>query len=230
MAIDPTLNIGEVTYADHDPVDVPVPTSLAPGDLMITSIYIDDVDTTVTPPTTYGTWTEVVNMDHATRAMDLHVYWKIAAGEENDATIPFDLGATGSPHASEGQCYRITGHDATTPMDAAAVSDAAENASPRTFPSITTVTDNALIIGIGCTYSGGAWAPTGSPALTERNEGGQVWIGSVIQATAGASTAYTATGPSGDGMTCTLAIRPAGGAATAVKDIIGGMGIIPFAR
>lgn len=121
---------------------VAAPAGIQSNDILI-SIWVSDTvhDSTGTPPTG---WTKIIEHDNGTDS-STSVFWKRSDGTETSINFADIFAATESGReimlAYRG-CF-ATGD----PQDATAVSGA-ESSTPWDTPSITTVTDDALVIGI----------------------------------------------------------------------------------
>jgi hypothetical protein len=124
--------------------------------------------------------------------------------------------------------YRLTGADASTPIDVtpAAQQYALNQGLTTQYPTLTTVTDGCfLIYAESCWDAPGSGAVSGStPTISVRRSGTISWIGDGTLATAGATGARTrSNGNSGNSSrwaSIVVAIRPAGGTQAPVGKIV----------
>jgi hypothetical protein len=160
---------------------VAAPSGITNGDILILSVYYEYTGSvTVTPPTGF---TEITGAaaDNTGSSPNCHLreYWKRASGESGNYTIGFSV--TVSTNAT---IARYTGAVASgNPVEAAGSTTG--NGTSCTLPSITTLTNDTLVIGIAASFE---WLNTWTSAeLTERTETDAHVIGDVAQASAGAS-------------------------------------------
>ena len=212
------------TTADNP--SITVPGSVQNDDLFVVCAFQaqDPASHTITT----DTFTQVL-FDSQNVADDVSVscQWRVRDGTEG-ATFTLDDSRSGTHHwAIFAVAFR--GVDTTTPMDVADAHDEYTNQDPfasgNKAPSVTTVTDDAMLLhffsfrdaagspGL-CSTLGGASGETedaNSPLLSDQNR--QAAFSYVIQETAGASTAVSPTGSGcptdAEGYAVTLALRPA---------------------
>ena len=122
-------------------VTVDKPTGALAGELVQVSISTQTTNVTVTPPTGFVEIHSDGNTAGETRS--LHVYYKILDGTEG-ATFAFTLSATAA--VVNARAVLIQGVDPNNPIDAAGSAVAAENTPDPSIPSITTVSDNAMVM------------------------------------------------------------------------------------
>lgn len=137
------------------------PTGAADNDILIAAIYVEN-DVAITPP---AGWTQIADVDHAAATYDLWVYWKRAASEGASWTwshsAAWELGAV----AAYSGC--TTSGD---PQDATATT-ATGTSTSGIAPSITTTTDNSMLVVIFASFEGIAAQATGSlPSPLTNNE------------------------------------------------------------
>ena len=110
------------------------------GDLLIAAVATDgDTSLSLADP---GGWTEIYVDDNGTETT-LGVWWKLAGASE-PGTHEFDW--TGDEQAY-GWMMRVTGHDASGPIDDSAPDG--ESSSTPTSPAVTTTVSDALILRLG---------------------------------------------------------------------------------
>jgi hypothetical protein len=127
--------------------------------------------------------------------------------------------------------YRLTGADATTPVDVALVkafANGSSNGQTTSFSTMTTVTNGAFVIMAESDWDGpGSGAVTGTtPTIVARRVGSISWIGDGTQTTAGATGARTRTNGNAGGGTpwasLVIAIRPSVGPAAYTMPAVNG--------
>lgn len=190
------------------------PTGVANDDLLVAVFNSDGASD---PSSSPSGWTAEANINTiAGNDSSVHAYYKVitnAAGEP--ATYQWDKA---SGETWYGTILRISGADTTTPMDATAVTSEPGNTSTPTSPSITTVTNNAMLLAVSSADSR-IVAITSNPSgmtgqgdvfgTTSGTGRGGCAVASEIQATAGASGTKSWTlDTSYDCLSIMLAIRP----------------------
>lgn len=201
--------------------NVAYPAGISAGDCLVLFISSNGGAPSATPPTG---WTEVFREASTVTNPRGGLYIKIATGSESGT-----LAVTMTSTTGNAQMLRYTGVDATTPQDVtrSIVENSGTTVANVVLPSITTVTNGAMLVFVGAWNSSSrtSTAPAGS---TERidfiADGGTAKAGTLadeIDATAGATGTRTLTSSSGTGIAnwgAMMALRPAGtaGAVTAV--------------
>jgi uncharacterized repeat protein (TIGR02543 family) len=107
----PVVNSVTETAFDTDATEhyVNMPTTVDAGDLLIV-LFTNDGDTLVNTPAGWSLMASDVNSPH----VRLSVYYKIAAGTEDDTTVNF---VTETAEEAAAQVYRITNWHGTTPPE-----------------------------------------------------------------------------------------------------------------
>lgn len=191
-------------------VTISVPTGTADGDLMLA--FITSSDTGAAPGTG---WTSV-GTTNPRAGEDFAVFRRIASSEP--ASYTWSWGAGGG----EGAILTYRGVDTTTPIDVAFAAGTAETSgSTVTAPTVTTVTNNAMLI---CSYTNRANQTFSQPTgMTERlDQYGSPYALAVdeeLRATAGATgtRASTTSGTISFARAVSFGIRPA---ATGSKNML----------
>lgn len=137
------------------------PAGAVDDDILIAAIYVED-NVAMTPP---AGWTQIANIDHAAVNYDLWIYWKRAASEGASWTWT---------HASAWELGAVAAYSGCTtsgdPQDATATTNQGTSTS-GIAASITTVTDNSMIVVIFGSFEGLAAQTAGSlPAPLTNNE------------------------------------------------------------
>ncbi len=168
---------------------------------------------------THASWTLInktrINLDDVGSDVALSLFRRIAASEPADYafTSPVDLSSAGMT----GKMLRITGHDPTTPINAAG--ESAEDTDSTTAPSVLTTVANCLVVCVVATTSTSIQTATTPGTLTEEwdfgGDPGQAssQVGATkIQAAIGntGAEAFTIAGSS-VAQTIAIAPAPAGG-------------------
>lgn len=135
------------------------PSGVVDGDLMVAFIGCTGSAVTITPP---AGWTAIRN-DTDTSTINERSFWKIASSE--GASYDFTFSASTN---CLGSIHRITGHDATTPIDASGGQTNASSLSV-TAPTITTATANTLLLfaSVITSNGGGSATSTAPGGMTE---------------------------------------------------------------
>jgi hypothetical protein len=210
-----------LTYATRINSTITAPASIANGDLLVAVLHVGNASLTpltVTPPTGFS----AIPNDPTTGnepdpySIATHVYTRIAASESGSYTFTHASGE------SEAIMYRLTGVDATTPLDVTPVENdedafAGTTGSTTNYKAITPVTDGAFLIYAESDWDGpgtGTIAGT-NPTIASRRVGTITWVGDGTQTTAGAIAARNRTnGNVSTGSpwaSVVVAIRPSGG-------------------
>jgi hypothetical protein len=120
------------------------PSFVGPNDVLLTFVqFSTPTNTTITPP---AGWVLVLRVDDG--AVEGLAIYRAPA---NTAFGPYTFSRAQDITA---RAYAYKGVDPTTPIDTAAVGQANSPSPTVTAPSITTVTDNALIVGFFCALDG----------------------------------------------------------------------------
>jgi hypothetical protein len=137
----------------------------------------------------------------------MRVFTKTASGESGNYTFNHTTADT------EGYMYRLTGADASTPIDVAPAASGGAASQTSSLTSITTATDGAFIIAADSAWDApgaGNWSGS-TPTLTTRRTGSISKIADGTLATAGATGARTRTNGNGSAVpwaSIIVAIRP----------------------
>lgn len=185
------------------------PASTASGDVMYAAIVTDTG--TVTPP---SGWTA---LQTGTNGLGnrLSTFRKVAGGSE-----PANYAFSGGSGITQGNIDGFIGVDNTTPEDATTTIGTG-SAATVTFPSITTVTNNAWHMTISGDPGGSVGTPSTYTARTVSAAGYAEGSTKDIT-TAGAVTGVTATGGV-DWIAVSIAMRPAGAATTSGRLVNGNL-------
>lgn len=188
------------------------PAGLADGDIII-AVFNHDGDGTMSAPD--GTWTAA----HAEigTVQTVRSWYKVitdAAGEP--ATYTFSTTITTTMRCV---LCAYSGVDTTTPMDATATTSNNASSTVVKAVSITTVTNNAVVVWAGCIDSG-TFTCTKPTAVTNRYQATTLYrmtLGDFVQATAGATGDQDGSiGTARVNIGVHIALRPAGAAATSM--------------
>src|SRR5882724_469913 len=129
---------GTIGTSDGTPCVLGTPAGVATTDLVL-AVFFFNVGSgiTITPP---AGWTLAVRTNNG--AVDGQaVYWALGSVASYSFTF------TAGNNTIVGYALAFTGVDNTTPMDATAVGQVNTSSTTITTPSITTVTDNAMLVG-----------------------------------------------------------------------------------
>jgi hypothetical protein len=154
----------KATVSSGTSITVPAPAGIAATDIVL--IYIHEQQnpgTAITPP---AGWTLVLNLlETSVGSERLAVFWGLGT-----ATFGAFTGV-GTNTDLQARAFAYTGVDNTTPLDVAAVGQSNASSTTMTAPTITTVTDNAWIVGVfaGADSSGGALTASDGAPLTQRS-------------------------------------------------------------
>lgn len=155
------------------------PAGTLDNDIMIAAIYVE-ADQALTVP---AGWTQILDIDHAAATFDCWIYWKRAAGEGASWTWS---------HGSTWQMGAVASYigckDTGDPQDAAATSNQGTSTT-GTATGLTTVTDNAMLVGVFASFEGISAQAAGPSSMTERFDAGNedIYWADVSQAAAGPS-------------------------------------------
>ena len=191
------------------------PSGLAENDVMIAAIGVRPYTATISTP---SGWTLVRRTDNTTNQGNSLAVFRKVAGASESASYAFDV--TGATEAVGG-IQAFMNVDTATPIDVENGQATSPASNSHATPSVTTTVANALIVTAHTYPTATTWtAPTGMTEGFESqqpdgtpNSGQSIEGAYVLQATAGASGAKTATaaGGSGDedyGVTHILALKP----------------------
>jgi Domain of unknown function (DUF1906) len=167
----PALRVGgDLATADQQSsITPPAPPYLQsyPNDIVLTFVQFGaGTGTNITPP---AGWTLLLRLDDYA-IEGLAVFW--ARANATFGTYTFTDPQTGQPVLQDitARVYAYKGVDTTNPIDVTTVGQANSAAASTTItaPSITTLTDNALIVGFFCALEGVS-SPTSPFAMTSIN-------------------------------------------------------------
>lgn len=139
MAIAPQGTPSLYENASNTQVVVPYPSGIVAGELLVMSVSNSNATISTTPPTGF---TLVAGQNGPTTSPSTVVFYRIADATES-GSVTF---ATGTAGRVTGVIARWSGNDSTTPLDVTAVSANSTVATTFTMPSITTVTNNAVLV------------------------------------------------------------------------------------
>ena len=180
------------------------PTGAASGDLLVMMIHSPNTTTAFTPPTG---WTEVLDtFNHNTDNGRKGAFWIIRAGSAPSYTI-----GGGNGGAISIVVYAITGHDATTPMDATPTENRTTGVD-AVCASITTVTaDTLILLSIGNNAATGT--PFAQPSGFTLAQARDSYAATAYkaQAATGATGTFTWDTHADEWGCITVAVRPSGG-------------------
>lgn len=215
----------------------------AAGDLVVvTCVTGSQTGTPAMAVTTPATWTSLTQIDLSATTSDtsINVSYKFMGGTPDTAvTIP------GTTNNAWGEAYTIQvfrGVDTGTPMDTAYQIGGGTGTGRPDPTAITPVTAGAWVLicgggaaGTGANYTAPANFTTNfltsfGADTTDAMVGSGYWDGWVSGAVNPATYTGGTTGATDSWAVFTLVLRPSTAPATVLKDIIGGMGIIPSAR
>jgi len=140
-----TNDITRTTVTDgtsNTTLTINVPSNVVNGNLMIAVLHCNAAlnPNSITPP---EGWTQIVSNFSANGNFAVHTWigWRIASSEPS--SYAWTIGGDGRD--DHGWMFRVTGHDATTPIDVAGTFTSDTVLAP-VCPSITTATANALAV------------------------------------------------------------------------------------
>lgn len=216
-----------VTAATDTKLDVAKPTDTAVDDLLIAIIGLQ-ADEAISATTL--TWTSLDSQSGGTRRT--HVFWRIATASDLLET-QYRFSWTSTVHAV-GAIARISGHDATTPINIHSKNyDSVDNTSAIATGVTTTVADCLLLYLSHSGVSGGEAAVSYAPPGTMTEE----WDTNTgaSRSCCGAREVLGAAGDTGDRTATTsaarrnrnflVAVAPAGGAVSRKKRMMLGVGL-----
>lgn len=207
-----SLNAASANYLVNYPASAPVS-----GEVLIATIHCRLGSLTIASPP--AGWNLITN---GNSGYSFWSYWKLAAGGET-GSVSF-TGSGSSVNATA--MVRVAGADTTSPIDIAAPFVTPSTFSTITFPDVTTLGPDRLIIA-WCGHSTNA-----STVSTWNNGLAQLWsqatgTGTTVRASHGAQKTQAAAGSTAPltvtltGSTAydaqTIAIKPSGGAAAATS-------------
>ena len=189
------------------------------GDIVIACIAFKDGTNRDIQCTTSG-YIEVADLFQSdSNSINFAVYYKVLTAE--DTTVSFDLGAA---RTSEFVVHVWRGQNAT-PLDATTTTTTSANTGIPNSPSITTVTNNAVVIAVGAAAGGTTGQAAQLTDLTvpsgmtnfqvqmSLTTSVGIAIASIARPTAGAYDPPTFGGGNGNALNsmaaCTIALRPA---------------------
>lgn len=147
-----TTNQEVVSGSPASQFDVPKPSTLAVGDLMVADVLTNGA--TINLPTG---WTDIVNLATVTNPKQRVMYKVADATDVAASTFTFTLGASSYGEAT---IHHYTGVDTTTPLDFAAQSvQSSTSITAFAMSAASAVTD-------GCVLIGGSGANTGTVSST----------------------------------------------------------------
>jgi hypothetical protein len=190
-------------------ISIAKPANTVPGDLLV--VFVSDAGTVAVTPDQAG-WTQI-RSDQSHNAWITQTLWYRWAGASEPASYSF---TKGNPKADMiAAALRITGANATTPIDTSAGSSQGGTVSTTIVaPSVTTTVPNTLLLTFASTTDGNTYTP--APGMTERID---TTIGTWISEQVATQT-IAAAGPTGTrtitlsamgnvyAAASTLAIRP----------------------
>lgn len=202
-------------------VTVTLPAGTQEDDVVFLGYFVEDENDVDMAPNTSG-YTELADVYRAhTVDANLGVFYKaMGASPDTSVTCP----GRGSGAAGAVAVVHVwRGVDLTTPIDVTTTTDTGTGAIPDS-PSITTVTDNAVVLTIGTSQriDSAVTAPSGyiNSVSTSSSDGGTIGMASKVVATAGAEDpgAWQDWDSQANRAWCaaTVAIRPAAAGATTV--------------
>jgi len=155
---------GQITFesynraqASSSSITVNKPSGVTSGDLLIIFCY-QEIYGTYAAPTGLTGWTQTGQYSGTpTVRVPISIFYRIADGTEGASeTLTFSGSAR-----DVAWYFRISGIDATTPIDVSGVADNVGGSTSYTVPGVTTTTNNALALAFL-----GAWGGGGYPFTT----------------------------------------------------------------
>jgi hypothetical protein len=211
---------------------VNMPATVDSGDLLIALVSVRNAGTWTKPTG----WSDISTVSQAGGGSvgKLNGFYKIADGTEAGTTPTWTASAGTS---AAWVVLRITSWHGTTPPEGGTASGDATNANPPSFDPSGWASEDTLWIAVAsnsATTGGFTAAPTNYTNLHSNGAssgGAEVSVATATRELAATSDDPGTFTPNSNRFwaAATIAVRPAAGATTSVKDIIG-MGIIPFAR
>jgi hypothetical protein len=146
-------------------------------------------------------------ISHSVADFKCYVAWKIAGASE-----PAGQTWTHGNAFTQGAIYNVTGNATSFVIEGTETSAQATNGTSFSFPSITTISDNAALIAVGfSTTESTNNTDTWTSPLTERADTTLIDIGAGVQAVAGASGAKSAATSIANLVSFMMAIAPESG-------------------
>ena len=202
------------------------PTNLAPalptraaGDLLIIVTTCRSITATVATPSGWTIWPGFPKRSATASGGSIYVFYKFSDGTDSVPTVAWSGVATGtSGDSSQATITSCTGADPTTPSDQTVPTPTDASAANPSIPSITTVTAEALVLGIAMKVSDTAQTGTIANSFTERGDnhtttgtGHIQYVATRDMASPAATGASTVTASSGTAARCLsvpIAIKP----------------------
>jgi len=209
----PALRSSAQNAATSGDLVINKPAGTTTNDVMITSIAIRPNTATITAP---SGWSLIRRVDNANPTVSsLATYWKLAGGSE-PASYTWTLGANGGSAGGTLTFYNV---NTSSPVN---VQNGQNTPNPpgtsHSTPSVVTTVADTMVVTAHSYASSDNWTPPGGmteavdrASLTPPNTGGiAIEINYVLQASAGATGAKTATVPAGAdvGNTQITALQP----------------------
>jgi hypothetical protein len=198
-------------------MNVDVPDSVASGDIIVVTAFIDGGTVTVSAlPTGFAHAPDspVSNAGAPAGAHSLAVMWKRATGSDSTAST-YDFTLSGSTYRNA-QAVRYTGAVGSgNPWDVTAPAAATTNSTTSPAVSDTTTVADTLLVWAGTNWSGGTWTPP--TGFTERRDSGDgvCSVADKAQASAAGTGSITGTSTSSDKMSAWLgALKSTSGGTT----------------
>ena len=211
-----TLGGSPTLYENSSAVDAVLtyPSGVAAGDFLVASITVSQQ---TAPSTAPSGWTLLASRSSVdSRGPAIAVFYKFAAGGES-GTVTFS-GVQTTAGSLTGIMQRFVGVHPTTPIDVTATSTSTTYATSMTLDSITTATNNAMLlfaVGFMVSSSSDITAPAGVSLISKSTgTGRRAGLWQKTQASAGASgTTLWQSSPSSSNpwSGITMALRPATG-------------------
>jgi hypothetical protein len=171
MAAPTYQSAGTLAAVSASAAQVPVPSGVASGDIVIVTLYIES-DLAITPPSGF-TQKYVDEQNEATNEYRLYTFWKRATGSDAGT---YDFQWDGSSQFREAASFRVSGAKSSgDPFGADAVSNIPAGTTGTTFanPVGVLASTDALAFYVQATFGSGAHgAPTRSGTWTERHDQG----------------------------------------------------------
>lgn len=191
----------------------PLPAGLAAGDLTLSMLYIEATKT-ITFPTGFTTIHAGVQHTPGNNFW-LHVAYRFWQSGDGNPSWSWSVSAD-----SQAANLRVLGVDQTTPLDGVTpVTQDGDGTNVHVVTAgLTTLSDNAAVMLLTGNYAGGAYSATTLAELYETAE--QFGFFGAVQASAGASGAESATGPTTDYIGLLFSLRAAVAETTPPKLVI----------
>lgn len=188
------------------------PSGVVEGDLMVAWVCPYQSNSISSAP---SGWNAIHSGDSGNR--ELFAYWKEAGGSEPST---YTWSFTGTSGGTSILIVRVSGHDSASPINQQARTIYSSGTGPMVSPSVTTDVDDCLVLIADCSFPSPS-TPTGTTIIdNQRNQAIFYLAGAYFtQASAGATgTKQWSSGANQFGVTSTIAITPAAGAATVEGD------------